>query len=116
MKNILILVLWLLPIMIFAQPVNSYLEKNYDKNAHFIEMRDGVKLHTLVYTPKDKSKRYPFLINRTCYNASRNDDFKIGSPSSYLVNDGYILVYQDCLLYTSPSPRDATLSRMPSSA
>ena len=26
------------------------------------------------------------------------------------------LVYEDCLLYTSPSPRDATLSRMPSSA
>ena len=24
--------------------------------------------------------------------------------------------YQSCLLYTSPSPRDATLSRMPSSA
>ena len=24
--------------------------------------------------------------------------------------------FQDCLLYTSPSPRDATLSRMPSSA
>ena len=24
--------------------------------------------------------------------------------------------YLDCLLYTSPSPRDATLSRMPSSA
>ena len=30
----------------------------------------------------------------------------------------YILYVQDkgCLLYTSPSPRDATLSRMPSSA
>ena len=27
-----------------------------------------------------------------------------------------ILVYNVCLLYTSPSPRDATLSRMPSSA
>ena len=27
-----------------------------------------------------------------------------------------IAKYQDCLLYTSPSPRDATLSRMPSSA
>ena len=26
------------------------------------------------------------------------------------------LMYKDCLLYTSPSPRDATLSRMPSSA
>ena len=26
------------------------------------------------------------------------------------------VLYEDCLLYTSPSPRDATLSRMPSSA
>ena len=25
-------------------------------------------------------------------------------------------VFDNCLLYTSPSPRDATLSRMPSSA
>ena len=31
-----------------------------------------------------------------------------GSPRAGLI--------QDCLLYTSPSPRDATLSRMPSSA
>ena len=31
-----------------------------------------------------------------------------------LVENGY--VYIACLLYTSPSPRDATLSRMPSSA
>ena len=28
----------------------------------------------------------------------------------------HIAQYNDCLLYTSPSPRDATLSRMPSSA
>ena len=27
-----------------------------------------------------------------------------------------IFLYETCLLYTSPSPRDATLSRMPSSA
>ena len=30
--------------------------------------------------------------------------------------DLYFYLYGDCLLYTSPSPRDATLSRMPSSA
>ena len=29
---------------------------------------------------------------------------------------GQIPLYRSCLLYTSPSPRDATLSRMPSSA
>ena len=34
-------------------------------------------------------------------------------PFKKLVNQGMIL---GCLLYTSPSPRDATLSRMPSSA
>ena len=28
----------------------------------------------------------------------------------------YTICHKDCLLYTSPSPRDATLSRMPSSA
>ena len=33
-----------------------------------------------------------------------------------LVNWNRISEFNDCLLYTSPSPRDATLSRMPSSA
>ena len=32
------------------------------------------------------------------------------------VNHAYIRVVNDCLLYTSPSPRDRTRSRMPSSA
>ena len=31
-----------------------------------------------------------------------------------ILPDAYVNI--DCLLYTSPSPRDATLSRMPSSA
>ena len=37
----------------------------------------------------------------------------------YSVNVGYLVIGGNmyvCLLYTSPSPRDATLSRMPSSA
>ena len=33
-----------------------------------------------------------------------------------LLNDGWFIMWKPCLLYTSPSPRDATLSRMPSSA
>ena len=31
-------------------------------------------------------------------------------------NSGLVVAQGSCLLYTSPSPRDATLSRMPSSA
>ena len=32
------------------------------------------------------------------------------------IREPYILPYNDCLLYTSPSPRDRTRTRMPSSA
>ena len=39
-------------------------------------------------------------------------DYPFGQPKCYASNELYIA----CLLYTSPSPRDATLSRMPSSA
>ena len=40
----------------------------------------------------------------------------VESPSSSDVEFNYRIFNADCLLYTSPSPRDATLSRMPSSA
>ena len=35
---------------------------------------------------------------------------------SLTISKGFAIMYSTCLLYTSPSPRDATLSRMPSSA
>ena len=42
---------------------------------------------------------------------------RFGQPQAYLKNRyAGLHVYDTCLLYTSPSPRDATLSRMPSSA
>ena len=39
-----------------------------------------------------------------------------GDPNVAKLQQYTIDLYKDCLLYTSPSPRDATLSRMPSSA
>ena len=39
--------------------------------------------------------------------------YGLGSPEAY---QGLMIHLTACLLYTSPSPRDATLSRMPSSA
>lgn len=77
-----------------------YMRKHYQKFEYKIPMRDGAKLFTVVYMPKDKgrraSKKYPILMNRTCYNASNYASYKTyGSPSTFLVHDGYILVYQD---------------------
>ena len=39
----------------------------------------------------------------------------LGFVTPYPIQDSALDIYT-CLLYTSPSPRDATLSRMPSSA
>lgn len=73
-----------------------YMRENFEKSEHLITMRDGIQLYTIVYVPKDHSKKYPFLLNRTCYNVQSYADYKTRSqPSDYLVRDKYILVYQD---------------------
>jgi uncharacterized protein len=73
-----------------------YMRTHYTQAEYRVPMRDGTELFILVYTPKDQTKRYPILLNRTCYNASSYRDFKThGHPSRYLVRDGYILVFQD---------------------
>ncbi|MEL1245787.1 CocE/NonD family hydrolase [Flavobacterium sp. DGU11] len=99
MKTIHLLLLTLLSFTAFAQEQNKdsiYMRQNYEKFEYRIPMRDGAQLFTVVYVPKDKSKTYPILMNRTCYNASGYADYKThGHPSSYLVKDKYILVFQD---------------------
>jgi putative CocE/NonD family hydrolase len=73
-----------------------FMRAAYDKFEYQIPMRDGVKLFTVVYVPKDQTKKYPVLLNRTCYNASEYANFKThGHPSKYLVKDKYILAFQD---------------------
>src|SRR5687767_7555521 len=39
----------------------------YVKSEHQITMRDGAKLYTVVYSPKDTSQKYPILMTRTPY-------------------------------------------------
>lgn len=80
-----------------AQDKDSiYVREHYDLKEYRIPMRDGAELFTVVYTPKDKSQKYPFLLNRTCYNASNYSNYNLHNyPSKYLIRDGYILVYQD---------------------
>jgi putative CocE/NonD family hydrolase len=78
------------------QPVN--IKANYAKSEHMIAMRDGVKLFTAVYSPKDTSQKYPILLSRTPYSCSPYgpDAYKetIG-PSPLFAKEGYIVVYQD---------------------
>jgi putative CocE/NonD family hydrolase len=76
------------------------IKSNYDKKEVYIPMRDGTKLFTAIYTPKDisKKKKYPILMQRTCYSIAPygEDNFKRSmGPNSFLEEDKYIFVYQD---------------------
>ncbi|WP_298897239.1 CocE/NonD family hydrolase [uncultured Psychroserpens sp.] len=77
---------------------DTYSKDNYTKKEVMIEMRDGIKLHTTIYSPKDTSKVYPILLKRTPYSCRPygEDKFskKVG-PNRYLMEEGNIMVYQD---------------------
>jgi uncharacterized protein len=70
----------------------------YTKYEYRIPMRDGKRLFTAVYAPKDQSQRYPILMTRTPYSVRPYgvDQYKgdLG-PSPLAGNAGYIFVYQD---------------------
>src|SRR6185312_16538267 len=81
-----------------TNPDADYVKANYTKYEYQIPMRDGKKLFTSVYVPKDHSKKYPVMMDRTPYSvAPYGADAYKGSlgPSSLFLPDGYIFVYQD---------------------
>ncbi|GAB2771096.1 CocE/NonD family hydrolase [Salinimicrobium soli] len=94
----------LLLFVLFVLPVTGQTGTDYDVAAHYtkrevdIIMRDGIKLHTTIYSPKDTSKEYPILMSRTPYSSRPYGEgqfrSKIG-PNEYLMEQGNIIVYQD---------------------
>ena len=67
----------------------------FDKVDTMIAMRDGVKLHTVIFTPRGATTDLPILMSRTPYGIDGIDK-ALGSPSlKYLNKDGYIFAFQD---------------------
>ncbi|NJY62926.1 CocE/NonD family hydrolase [Salinimicrobium sp. CDJ15-81-2] len=83
----------------FAQTEADFkVEDHYNKMEVEIKMRDGIKLHTTIYSPKDTSKKYPVLMTRTPYSARPygEDQFRsLIGPNRHLMEEGNIFVYQD---------------------
>ena len=77
---------------------NTFVKTNYTKIETAIPMRDGVKLYTIIYVPKDSMEQYPFLMERTPYSVSpygeNNYTSRLG-PNQSLMKEKYIFVYQD---------------------
>lgn len=76
----------------------AYIKANYTKREVMVPVRDGVKLFTSIYEPKDRSQKYPILLNRTPYSVRPYgpDEFRATlGPNPLFAREGYIFVYQD---------------------
>ena len=81
-----------------AQDTNFVAKQHYIKRDYMVPMRDGVKLFTIVYTPRDTTRIYPILLVRTPYSIRpyEPDEYRrVLGPSQEFDKDGYIFVFQD---------------------
>jgi len=91
-----------LPLLAARAPAQA--QAPYDVKAHYakrevyIPMRDGVKLFTIIYSPRTAAERYPILITRTAYGIGPYgaDAYRtVLGPNNEFAKGGYIFVYQD---------------------
>ena len=81
-------------------PLAAYVRESYTKYEHLVPMRDGTRLFTAVYVPKDAgpAKRYPILLNRTPYSVAPYgvDAYPTSlGPSEAAARERFIFAYQD---------------------
>ncbi len=82
----------------FFATESADLSRDYTKYEYRIPMRDGVRLFTVAYVPKDASQKYPILMTRTPYGVDPygvKDYPKELGPSREFEQDKFIFVYQD---------------------
>ena len=101
MKYFLPALIFLISTNLASQSIDeSWVKQNYTKKEYQVEMRDGVKLFTAVYAPKNTTEKHPFLMVRTPYSCAPYGEDKIQSRiydthwKEYL-KEGYIFVFQD---------------------
>jgi len=101
MKKYFLLVYFVfLSVASFSQNADSaWFVNNYTKMEQYIQMRDGIKLFTSIYIPKDQSSKHPFLMTRTPYScAPYGEDKYMAIWNSYRIKyakENFIFVTQD---------------------
>jgi len=78
---------------------SAWIRENYYKIERMIPMRDGVKLFTAIYIPRDTTEKHPILINRTPYSCKPYGESNFAefwnSYQRLYLRENYILVFQD---------------------
>ena len=102
MRSLGLLALLALP----AFPQKDYIKAHYTKYEYRIPMRDGTRLFTVAYVPRDRTRTYPIMMERTPYGVgpygvdntpTDKDPRRVArvAPSGLFVKDGFIFVHQD---------------------
>jgi len=69
--------------------------RDFDKTEAMIPMRDGVRLHTRLYTPIGAAEKLPILLLRTPYGIGDLSSAQLAAALPELTADGYVIVQQD---------------------
>ncbi|MGA7410437.1 MAG: CocE/NonD family hydrolase [Bryobacteraceae bacterium] len=97
-KHLFCLALALFPAFRLLAAEEFSVRENYTKYEFRIPARDGKRLFTAVYIPKDRSKTYPIVLMRTPYSvAPYGEDIYLKSlyPGEEFEREGFIFAYQD---------------------
>ena len=102
-RKIFYLLFLFFPVLLIAQTDtrdSAWIRDNFTKKEVYITMRDGVKLFTAIYAPKDISEKHPVLIMRTPYSCSPYGEESFssrlwGGHWKYYCRENYIIVIQD---------------------
>jgi predicted acyl esterase len=82
--------------IIIAILLSFAIANSYQQNEVMVEMSDGIKLSTIIYTPDDMSKApYPVILARTPYNAEENAQQLSGFLRIVTDTEKYIVVVQN---------------------
>lgn len=74
------------------------IKAHYAKSEQMVAMRDGVRLFTVVYVPRDQTQKYPIMFMRTPYSVRPYGPEAYPrslGPSGHFATEGFIFVYQD---------------------
>ena len=76
----------------------AYIRENYTKFEYLVPMRDGIRLFTTVFSPKDDARPYPILLTRTPYGVRPYSEDRYPDPPGpmrYYAKERFIFALQD---------------------
>ena len=103
----------LLPILVAPLPVERGILSSSEDGLTYLDPFLGRQVGSLFITDYKMYFKVSYALRNQTFNCS---NYHVPSNTVLLIWSSQSVVTSSCLLYTSPSPRDATLSRMPSSA